>query len=502
MKRAPVQNSPHQSLFTQKNASVPVWKRIFSGLFWVNFSTALSGVLGLFLFSRAMPVSEFGQYILAQTIQLLSQWLFFGWAIYGGLCFASKYAEDQRLSLLVTRVIVVFSLIGILLVGVVFFAIEFLPPGVQEHQALVKAIVIAVSLRAMALFILDIHRGLLDYQRYTRLESLQTILSPLLGYLCIVYLQGDAEGAFWGITVSNLLLLLLDGPWILRHVQFRASKKEQILGQLFRFGSPISATVLLNQCAASFDRIILAVLLGESSVATYGAAVMLAERPLNVIFNWTGSASASLGFNAMNQGRRKNVRDVMEHSAKTLAILTWPMAFGLIKTASITSTLIVGPQLSEAVAKIIPYVVLAALGKAYLEHFFDQFFQFLEQTNRLFLLRAIAMVISSVASLMLIPLVGLIGPCLGALISSIFSLCIQIPYVLANFRLRVPWRDLSLILLACLWMVAVLELFQQQETLLGMVLLIFIGAVSYSLAILGLGLFDLRLLCDRERPVR
>lgn len=459
------------------------WHQQLSGLFFVNVTTALSGVMGLWLYSRLMPSHEFGRYVLGQALQMMAQWFLFGWAIYGALRYASRYEMENRLQALVTTGLIVIAAISIVFFGVVEFGGNRLPERYSEYESLITGLTLACISRSTALFLLEIHRGLLSYSRYTLLESTQAVLTPIFGALWCIHSGGSATSAFWGIASANVLIVLMDVLWILPRLNPRHCKMP-VIAELWRFGSPISSAIFLNQCLGNLDRFILTTFLGEAAVGIYGASVMLAERPLSIIFNWIGSASASIGFDALNRKQTDQARRALERAAGSIAFFAWPLAFGLLATSNVLPSVIVGGEISDAVQKLLPIVVLASLFKNYHDHHFAQFFQFIDRTRILLIFRVSIIFISLLMNVLLIPRLGIWGAPLSSLIAIGIAITLQLPILIRCFPIHPPWQDMIKCLVACLAMWMVVISLPEQRTLGGLAFMVVSGMATYAVACL------------------
>jgi len=479
------------------------WQRHLSSLLPVNALQALVGFGSLAVYSRLMSPANYGEYVLALTSQMLGQWVLFSWLVMSVARLTPRARQEASLPALLSTA---YLLSGILCVLCLISAAAYYYLGVaqQAHGALITATVVSSVVRGLAQLGLEVHRNSLNIPRYSVLESTQAVLGLLLGAWLVSHSGGRPEGVFIGITLANLVVLLADSRWLLSTVRVRAYARP-LAAELWRYGAPMTLSLILGLGIANLDRYLLAAFNGQEAVAIYGAASALAERPLSIVFVWVGAASSSLGFNAMERSAPEQARQTMEWAARTLILLTWPMAAVLAVLAEPITALMLGSAFRSETAALLPLIVIAGIFKGFAEHYFAQFFQLTGRTGWLSIILAVVLAISLLSNLTLLPMLGTPGAPASAMVAYGASMLLQAGFVLFHFRVTLPWRDILKAGLACGLMYELVDSLGLAATPIDLGTGIAAGVGSYATLALALNIANIRsnLLgrFRRERPI-
>lgn len=466
------------------------WHRHLSSLLPVNAVQALIGFGSLAVYSRLMSPASYGEYVLALTSQMFGQWVLFSWLNMGVARFTPRSQQDGTLPSLLSTAYLLSGLISLVcLAGAA--AYYFLVGREQVHGDLITATILSCVIRGMAQLGLEVHRNSLKIPRYSVLEASQAIFGLGLGAWLVSLDEGRPGGAFIGITLANLWVLLADSGWLLRVVRF-SSFARPVAAMLWRYGAPMTLSLILGLGIANLDRYLLAAFNGQEAVAIYGAASALAERPLSIVFVWVGAASSSLGFHAMERSAPEQARQTMEAAARSLILLTWPMAAGLAVLADPVTTLMLGQAFHTETAALLPLIVLAGLCKGFAEHYFAQFFLLTGRTSVLSIILTVVLLVSIAANLSLLPILGTPGAPISAMVAYGLAIALQIIFIIHRFRVAWPWGDTLKGALACALMYAVVSRLQLQATPKDLAMGVAAGVGSYGMLALALNLANLR----------
>ncbi|MEI6353128.1 MAG: polysaccharide biosynthesis C-terminal domain-containing protein [Methylococcus sp.] len=460
------------------------WRRYLTGYLPVNLVQAVVGIGSLMIYSHLMTPIQFGHYVLALSAQFLGQWLFFG----GFLMATARWVpranrEGTRSGLLAT--VYGSCLLLVALVMILGGLIEAFTARPLHDATLIWVTVTYTLVRGFVLIGLEVHRNSLEIGRYSRLEIFQTIVGFLLGTLLVASSDGQPEAAIFGLLVSNLLIGLMDLPWLLRAFRWRDFSKKMLL-RLWRYGAPMLIVSILFAGLTTVDGFLMAQLLGPEAVAHYGAAVSLADRPLMMVFVWVGVTSSSMGFNVMENRNAEAAAMVMNKAATTLVLLTWPMAVGIVVLAWPLATALLGPGIGEGVARLLPLVALMALLKGFMAHYFAQFFQLTQQPDTLAMILVVTLILNVALNVILIPVLGIEGAPISAIVS--YGLGMGLSVFFARRHMRVPfvsWPEALKGLFGCLVMFLVIEEMALKPTVLGIAWGVFSGILVYFI-IMGL----------------
>lgn len=467
------------------------WHFHLTSLAPANLLLAVVGLGGLALYSRLMTTEQYGAYVLALTAQLLGQWLLFSWLTMSVARFTPRMRKPRQARELLTTVYAMALMVGLALMGLAWGLDMLYPEGSGRYRPLVFATMSMMVCRSMAQIGLESHRANLRIGRYSLLESSQALAGLGFGYVLVSRGAGQPEFALWGSALANLGLLVVDLPWILRNLRPGCFSRP-LLQSIWQYGWPMAVSLVLCMSLASLDRFLLGYLTGEEAVALYGAAVSIAERPLSIAFNWIGSATISLSFNAYEREGISAANAIMQGALVTLILLTWPMAFGLAALAEPIATFMLGREFHQGVANLLPWVALIGLLKGFVDHYFAQTFQLTGRTAALSGTYAAALGVNLLANLILIPAFGLPGAIASAVLAYVTAMILQVALADAGLRRRPPMMDMLKALLACGLMYGVVRLLAFSGTVQGLLQGVGAGVLSYGLVAYWLDLAGIR----------
>jgi O-antigen/teichoic acid export membrane protein len=460
------------------------WGLHLTSLLPVNIVQAVMAFVGLAIYSRLMSPEAYGEYVLAMTAQLLGQFIVFGWLSAGIPRFTAQCEAEGTNSKLLTTAYALFGLLALIfiLAAAALFHAPFVP---LDYQGLILATLASGILRSAALIGLEAHRSGLRITRYSLFETLQAVISVILGGYLVRRLGGRPEGIFIALGLVNLAIILLDYPWLSKVIK-PGDFSRAMAKRLWQYGAPLMLSTLFCCALAYIDRFILAHLSDKEAVGMYGAALSLAERPMMMGFLWVASASSSLGFHTMEHGKEEDVSALMERALGTLIVLTFPMAVGLTVLAIPISSVLLGAEFHEKVADLLGLVALSAILKGLVDHYLSQFFQLSMRTGLLSLIYAFALALSLAANLLLVPRFGAVGTLSSALIAYGLALLSMVVIARRWFPVRFPWLETLKVLVACSLMYQAVQGLEVTNTPVGLVLGVGFGVGVYALAILAL----------------
>ena len=454
------------------------WRRYLTGYLPVNVVQAVVGIGSLMIYSRLMTPFQFGHYVLALSSQFLGQWLIFGGFLMGTARWVPRAnREGNRSELLAT----VYGSCLILMAFMMMISglIEALRVIPKDAAVLIWVTVAYSLVRGFVLIGLEVHRNSLEIGRYSRLEIFQTIVGFLLGALFVTRSGGQPEAAILGVLVSNLLIVIIELPWLRRAFRWRDFSKNMLLS-LWRYAAPMLIVSILFAGLTTMDGFLMARLLGPEAVAHYGAAVSLADRPLMMVFVWVGVTSSSVGFNVMENHNQEAAALVMKKAATTLVLLTWPMAVGIVVLAWPLASVLLGSGISDGVARLLPLVALMALLKGFMAHYFAQFFQLTQRPDTLATILVVTLILNVASNLLLIPDLGIEGAPISAIVS--YGLGIGLSVFFARRYISVPfvsWLEALKGCMGCLVMFWVIEWMALPPTVGGLALGVSSGILVY-----------------------
>jgi O-antigen/teichoic acid export membrane protein len=240
-----------------------------------------------------------------------------------------------------------------------------------------------------------------------RLELPRVVVSFGLGVGLAAFGEFGAAGPLIGLAGGAALAAGMALPGLLargRGGRFSAARG----GMHLAFGWPVAAALLLDLALSAGDRFVIAALLGEAAVGAYAAGYGVADKTLVVMAMWATMAAVP----AMLQAWEHKAQAEFDAHARRffglmIAILL-PAAAGLALVARPLAEVMIGPELRDAAASVLPLIALAGVFNG-LQHYFAEAFQLTRRTG----VRAGLMAIPAVANIglnfALIPHFGLMG---------------------------------------------------------------------------------------------
>ncbi|WP_295446159.1 lipopolysaccharide biosynthesis protein [uncultured Thiodictyon sp.] len=459
-----------------------------AGYLPINLIEALSSLGIVVIYSRLLTPEQYGRYALAVTAMQWLQTLLFYW-LHSGVArfFEARRTHGRVPALLVTSYVAALALSGLLAIGVGYVA-----AGLSDQwRWLVLAGLVSLVARALLLIGLEAHRAGREVRRYSGLEGLQYLMSLGLGALLVSGTGGGAAAILWATTLACLLVLLLDTRYLAKLMSPPAWSGDE-LRLLIRYGAPLAASVLLGQIIAKSDRFFIAWLMDEKAVGIYSVAYALIDRPSTIIFNWLGMAAVPLAFAAMERDGPAAAREVMAKTAKTLVLLLLPCTTGLAIVAEPLAAVLFGAEFRHEAARLIPWIALASLLYGAMIHYAAHAFMVTKNTRLLLMTSLFVLVLNMILNLLLIPLFGLDGAVAASITTYGLGLTLRLIIARRFFPLPLAVSHLIRGLLACGVMAGVIWSAALAPTLVGLMLAILLGVVSYVVGALLLNVADCR----------
>jgi O-antigen/teichoic acid export membrane protein len=239
-------------------------------------------------------------------------------------------------------------------------------------------------------------------------------------------------------------------------------------------------------------------------VGAYHAGYSIANRTLDVLFLWLGSAGQPALIMALERGGLDRLRTAAREQLSTFLLIGLPAAAGVALVARPLADVLIGEDMRTAAASVTPWIALSALLYGLTAYYFGQAFTLGKKTKLLLVAMAIPAGLNVVLNLILVPRFGLIGAAWATAAS--FGLGLLATRVIGRrvMPLPIPWDSL----IRCSVATGVMALVVARLPVLGgvaeLALDATVGGVVYAAAALTLnaaGVRDvaLRLLAERRR---
>ena len=187
----------------------------------------------------------------------------------------------------------------------------------------------------------------------------------------------------------------------------------------------------------------------EAAVGAYAAGYGVADKTVLLLCAWAAMAGSPLVMAAYEQGGREAARNEARGLIRTLLFIGLPAATGLAMIARPLAEVMIGPELREQAAQIIPWIAFAGLLNGLMIHYFSEAFQLTHRTG----LRAMLMIfpagLNIGLNLLLLPVFGIMGAVYATLISYACGVILLAAAGRRLVALPLPLGDLVRIGIAC-----------------------------------------------------
>lgn len=464
------------------------WKGVW-GYLPANIVQGVVGFLTIVLFTRLLEPAEFGLYALAFSVVTLAHVAVFSWLEAAMARFwAAEAPGDGLRGHFASLYRVAFALSAAFL-GLAALALWLWPGDVLFRIALAAGLG-GVPARCLAKLGQERYRAAGEVGKAAGLDMAVSIGGLVIG---VGFALAGAGGAapLLGLGLAPLLALPFVLPGELREARGGRLEPGRVRGYAL-YGYPIAASLALTVVLASTDRFLLAAFMDEAAVGAYHAGYSIANRTLDVLFLWLGSAGQPALVMALERGGSERLRAAAREQLSTFLLIGLPAAAGVALVARPLAEVLIGEELRAAAASITPWIALSALLYGLTAYYFGQAFTLGRRTKRLLAAMAIPAAANVVLNLILVPRFGLMGAAWATAASFALGLVATLLMGRRVLALPVAWDSLLRCAVATAAMAAVVALLPPIGGLAELVLDAATGAVVYAAAALVLNAAGVR----------
>ncbi|MDB5439685.1 MAG: hfsF [Caulobacteraceae bacterium] len=475
------------------------WKGL-SGYLPANLAQAFVGVLSIVVFTRLLSPIEYGAYALGFSAMALAQTALFTWSEAAMARFHAAEGQGEAAAHHFRTLYLAWGAVALVFPLLAAAVLLFFPLHGASFGAIVAGLCM-VPLRSLTKLVQERRRAAGEVRAAAGLDLVQSLGGFALGALLIAgHLGGAAPLLGAGLICLPCLALALPA-------ELRAGRGGRLQLDRLRlyagYGGPVALSLILSLVLASTDRFVLAGLTGEAAVGAYHAGYSLANRTLDVMFIWLGSASGPALVMALERGGRQALAHAAREQAGLMLLLAIPAAFGLALTAEPLAQLMVGEALRDQAAKVTPFIAIAAVFGGFTTYYLHQAFTLGKRTWRLMLAMAVPAGANLVLNLALVPRYGAQGAAAATALSFILGAASSFTLGRGAMPLPLPWKTLAQAVGASLAMSAAVLVLPSPGGVLELLLKAVVGAAVYGLLILAMDAGGLRSkLAPRLAPLR
>ena len=415
----------------------------------VNLASVIYSFGGLAVLTRLLEPAEYGRYAIAIVTMLavhmgLFTWLEAAMARYQ----ARAEADDDVNSHLKT--IYSYALITALVGWTASMALMTVLP---METALKTVIMFAITSTCFQLFLNlgnEAHKAAHRIMRYSATYSTHLMLSFVIGIVLILTTPLREIGPIAGIMTASILVLLIDIPFMRKQMRGGVKQTDK-LRKYFKYGMPISVSLLLTYTLASGDMYIIKAMMGDASAGEYSASYNFANRSLDILFVWLGMAATPMAITALEKEGLETSKEIMRNYGALLLFVALPAATGMALVASDVG-FILGEGVRDGAVKIMPLIAFAGVLNGLISYYANRAFM-LSGKTAMFVWAMVPPVILNIGlNIFLIPQHGLMGAVYATVAAYALGLIIAMIVGRRYYPLPVPVRAFFEVSFACIVM--------------------------------------------------
>lgn len=414
------------------------WRGVL-GYLPVNIVQGVVGLLTIVVFTRALNPAQYGDYAIALSVVMVVHTTLFTWleaamarfqpaeAKAGGLAdhFASIYRSWA------------FIAAGLLLVGGLALAVWPLALPLKLALATGLGGTIFKGLARLA----QEHRRAAGRVREAAMLDMVTTAGGFAMGAGLALAGFGAAAPLSGLAIVTTLCLVWVLPSELRLARGGKFQPARIQGYA-AYGLPLAASLILTLVLGTVDRFLIAAYMDSENVGVYHAGYSLANRTLDVIFIWLGSAAGPAAIAALEFGGRPALEKTAREQSSLMILIAIPAAVGLALVASPLAELLVGENLREGAARVTPWIAASGLFAGLTTYYFHTAFTLAKATRLMLLAMTVPAIANIVLNIALIPRFGLMGAVVATAISYALGLVASAVIGRRAIALPIPWDTL------------------------------------------------------------
>ncbi len=418
----------------------------------VNLATIIVSFGGLAILTRLLGSDEYGRYALALITMMATHMALFTWLEAAMARFQARAEREDDVNSHVKTLYV--TAVGVSLMGWLFSmgVLYVIPLG--THMKTVLAF--ALTSTCLQLFFnlgMEAHKAAHRIRRYSASYSFHQMFGFLVGILLIMVTPLRELGPFIGILLATVLILLSDLPFMLKKMKGGQVERDKI-NTYFKYGMPISVSLILTYALSSGDMYIITGLLGESAAGEYSASYNFANRSLDILFIWIGMAVTPIAVTALEKEGLERSREIMRDYGAALLWIAMPAATGIALVAE-PAGFILGESVRAGAVKIMPLIAFAGVLNGMISYYAQRAFMLSGRTQMFVWAMVPPVILNIVLNFLWIPKYQLMGAVYATLAAYGLGFVISVMVGRRYYPLPLPVKAFIQICFACLVMAGV-----------------------------------------------
>lgn len=451
---------------------------------------AVISFASLAVFSRLLSPQEYGTYAIVFAVASMLNAIFFEWIKVSMLRFYHRYMDYVPFY---TNIKMIFLLIMAL---TIILGIPFLLQDYLSFTWLYLALALALSWsQSWTNITLSLFRSKLSPWTYGKLSFSKATLGLLFGTVFILLGWKD-KGLLIGLILGTTITLIYPtykywGNRVGEALDYKLIK------EFFKYGFPLTLTLLLSILIHNSDRLIISYLLGKEETGQYSVAYDLSENTIFTLMMVVNLAAFPIVMKTVEREGVESAYNQVRKNNTLFLLLSIPAVFGFILLSENIVYFLLGEKYRNAALLLIPVLAFCAFLRGFKLYCMDIIFHIHQSTSKQVIPVLIAAIINIALTFFLVPSYGILGAAIATLISYFIAVLISWVLIRKSYKLLIPLKDFTFIIVSTIIMSLALLPFYKEVGFVWLIVQVMIGISVYALMILVFNIGNCRVLITK-----
>ncbi|MEH7381374.1 oligosaccharide flippase family protein [Bacillus sp. JJ1533] len=412
---------------------------------------ALISFLSIAIFSRLLTPNEYGIYALVFAIASLVNAFLFEWIKLSLLRYYQYYKKEREfletIKIVYLAIVVITAVIGFIVIG-----FQVTPRHIAIYVFFTLLLSWTQSWNSLTLALV---RAKLSPIEYGKLAFSRTTLGFLFGAL-LIYIGLKEKGLLLGILIGFWITLLFPTFTYWKGLSLSFFNRD-ILRKMFKYGFPLTITLLLGIVIHNSDRMIISYLLGTTSTGYYSVTYDLSEQTIFTLMMVVNLAAFPIVMKTLDEKGVKAAYERVKDNTTMLSLISIPAVAGFMMLAPNIVEIVLGEEYRSIALTLIPFIAVGAFLKGFKLYCLDIMFHIHQNTAIQIIPSLLAAIANVILTFLFIPLFGLQGAAMATVLSYLLAVVLSWVIISRRYSFPFPTKNVFLILVAtlgmslCLW---------------------------------------------------
>ena len=385
----------------------------------------------LAVFTRLLSPSEYGVYAVGMAIATVVSAIFFEWLNVAVGRFYQMHLDDPSkvMSVAARGFGAATAVVALFFLG----ALAFHPVFNMDSSTIGIVIFITVALgrHNLALHVANAQGAPVRYGMLVWVKSGGGLLAGFI----LIYNGAGGRGALLGALLGLVVAVIACAPKLPLNAKLKRLDSG-LLGDLLRYGLPLTMSYLAMVIVDMADRFMIGSLLGVAHVASYAVAYDLVQQSVGPIMHVIFLAAFPVVVQVFEKEGSESARPYLLTLGSNLVALGLPAAVGIGVLAGDISDIVFGSDYRQDAATIMPWLAAAICVGAFKSYFLDVVFQLRHATKYQGYIALMMAAVNIVLNLILLPRFGVIAAAWATLAA--FSVGALVSWVVGKSVFALP----------------------------------------------------------------